>query len=74
MFKAVVRCANDCIYTKNNYILLMLCKMLILLLFFGGPTCTGKSSFAINLSKEITGVIINSDAMQVYKQWCYASL
>ena len=32
-----------------------------------GPTCTGKSSFAINLSKEINGVIINSDAMPVYK-------
>ena len=37
------------------------------IMFICGPTCTGKSSFAIHLSKEINGVIINSDAMQVYK-------
>ena len=37
------------------------------IIFICGPTCTGKSSVAINLSKETNGVIINSDAMQVYK-------
>jgi tRNA A37 N6-isopentenylltransferase MiaA len=37
------------------------------IMFICGPTCTGKSSFATNLSKEINGVIMNSDAMQVYK-------
>ena len=54
------------VYTLKIRIVLILCKMLILC-FFCGPTCTGKSSVAINLSKETNGVIINSDAMQVYK-------
>ncbi len=37
------------------------------LIFIVGPTCIGKSSFAINLAKKIGGEIINADSMQVYK-------
>ena len=33
-----------------------------------GPTASGKSSFAIKLSKKINGEIINADSMQVYKE------
>ena len=36
--------------------------------FITGPTCIGKSSFAINLSKQIKGEIINADSMQIYKE------
>ena len=36
------------------------------LYFITGPTCIGKSSLAIRLSKKINGVIINADSMQVY--------
>ena len=36
------------------------------LYFIAGPTCIGKSSLAIRLSKKINGVIINADSMQVY--------
>ncbi len=36
--------------------------------FITGPTGIGKSKFAINLSKEINGEIINADSMQIYKE------
>ena len=38
------------------------------IILIAGPTASGKSSFAIKLSKKIKGEIINSDSMQVYKQ------
>ena len=33
-----------------------------------GPTASGKSNFAIKLSKKVNGEIINADSMQVYKE------
>ena len=33
-----------------------------------GPTASGKSSLAIQLAKEIDGVIINADSRQIYKE------
>ena len=33
----------------------------------GGPTASGKSQLAIDLAKELDGVVINADASQVYK-------
>lgn len=33
----------------------------------GGPTASGKSSLAIKLAQQIKGVIVNGDAIQVYK-------
>ena len=41
-------------------------KSKIILIY--GPTASGKSSFAIKLSKKINGEIINADSMQVYKE------
>lgn len=35
--------------------------------FLCGPTASGKSDFAIKLAQKKEGVIVNSDAMQVYK-------
>ena len=35
--------------------------------FICGPTASGKSDFAIMLAQKTGGIIINSDAMQVYK-------
>lgn len=32
-----------------------------------GPTASGKSSFAHNLAREIGGVIINADSVQIYR-------
>lgn len=32
-----------------------------------GPTASGKSQLAIDIAKEISGVIINADSMQIYK-------
>ncbi len=36
--------------------------------FITGPTGIGKSEFAINLSKKISGEIINADSMQIYEE------
>ena len=36
--------------------------------FITGPTGIGKSAFALNLSKQINGEILNADSMQIYKQ------
>ena len=36
--------------------------------FITGPTASGKSKFAIDLSKKIKGEIVNADSMQIYKE------
>jgi len=36
-------------------------------IIIGGPTATGKTSFAISLAKELNGEIVNADSMQVYR-------
>ena len=36
--------------------------------FIVGPTAIGKSKFAINISKQLNGEIINADSMQIYKE------
>ena len=36
--------------------------------FIIGPTAIGKSSLALNISKQINGEIINADSMQIYKE------
>ena len=41
-------------------------KSKIILIY--GPTASGKSNFAIKLSKKVNGEIINADSMQVYKE------
>ena len=41
-------------------------KSKIILIY--GPTASGKSKFAIQLSRKLNGEIINADSMQVYKQ------
>ena len=41
-------------------------KKKIILLF--GPTASGKSRLAVDISKEYNGEIINADSMQVYKE------
>ena len=41
-------------------------KSKIILIY--GPTASGKSNFAIKISKKINGEIINADSMQVYKE------
>ena len=38
------------------------------IILISGPTASGKSNFAINLAKKVSGEIINADSMQVYKQ------
>lgn len=38
------------------------------LIVIGGPTASGKSSLAINLAKQIDGIIINADSVQIYKE------
>ena len=41
-------------------------KSKIILIY--GPTASGKSKFAIRLSKKINGEIVNADSIQVYKE------
>ena len=41
-------------------------KSKIILIY--GPTASGKSEFAIKIAKKISGEIINSDSMQIYKE------
>jgi len=36
-------------------------------LFIAGPTASGKSALSMRLAKDLNGVIINADSMQVYK-------
>ena len=38
------------------------------IIIIAGPTASGKSEFAIDLAKEVSGTIINFDSMQVYKE------
>ena len=38
------------------------------IILISGPTASGKSTFAIQIAKKISGEIINADSMQVYKQ------
>jgi len=33
----------------------------------GGPTASGKSALAVDLAEELGGVVINADAMQIYR-------
>ena len=37
------------------------------LIIVAGPTCVGKSLLAMRLAKEINGVLINADSVQVYE-------
>ncbi len=37
------------------------------LIVIAGPSCVGKSMLAIKLAKEINGVLINADSVQVYQ-------
>lgn len=37
------------------------------IIVIAGPTASGKSSLALNLAKQTSGVVINADSMQVYK-------
>ena len=37
-------------------------------LLIAGPTASGKSALALKLAKERDGVIINADALQVYRE------
>ena len=36
-------------------------------IIIAGPTCVGKSAIAVALAKQINGVILNADSVQVYK-------
>ena len=38
------------------------------IVLISGPTASGKSKFAIKISKKINGEIINADSMQIYKE------
>ena len=37
------------------------------IIIIAGPTASGKSGLALDLAKDLNGVIINADSMQVYK-------
>ena len=37
------------------------------IILISGPTCSGKSKFALKVAKKVNGEIINADSMQVYK-------
>ena len=45
-------------------------KKIILL---AGPTASGKSKLAIQLTKKLNGEIINADSMQIYKEFSILS-
>ncbi len=38
-------------------------------ILIAGPTASGKSALSLKLSKDLNGVIINADALQVYGLW-----
>ena len=38
------------------------------IIVIAGPTASGKSGLALDLAKELNGVVINADSMQVYKE------
>lgn len=37
-------------------------------LIVAGPTCSGKSALALQLAQALSGVVINADSMQVYRE------
>ena len=37
------------------------------LIIIAGPTCVGKSMLAMKLAKQINGVLVNADSVQVYE-------
>jgi tRNA dimethylallyltransferase len=39
-----------------------------LALIVAGPTCSGKSALALAIARRVSGTIINSDAMQTYRE------
>ena len=43
------------------------------LILIAGPTASGKSKLAIEIAKKIKGEIINTDSMQVYKEFSILS-
>lgn len=38
-------------------------------ILLAGPTASGKTALAITLAQELDGIVINADALQVYRQW-----
>jgi tRNA dimethylallyltransferase len=38
-------------------------------ILIAGPTASGKSALGITLARRYKGVVINADALQVYRQW-----
>ena len=38
------------------------------MIVIGGPTASGKSALAVDLAERLDGVVINADAMQVYRE------
>lgn len=38
------------------------------IIVIAGPTCSGKSGIALQLAKDIDGVIVNGDSRQIYKE------
>ena len=38
-------------------------------ILIAGPTASGKSALGITLAQKYNGVVINADALQVYRQW-----
>ncbi len=36
-------------------------------ILIAGPTASGKSAVALALARELNGVVVNADAMQVYR-------
>ncbi len=43
-------------------------QQLPLALFLAGPTCSGKSALAMMLARQIGGIVINADSMQIYEE------
>ena len=39
------------------------------IILISGPTGSGKSNFAVQVSEKIKGEIINADSMQIYKEF-----
>jgi phosphate starvation-inducible PhoH-like protein len=37
-------------------------------LIVAGPTCSGKSALALGIAEAVGGIVINADAMQVYRE------
>ena len=37
------------------------------IIVIGGPTCVGKSDYAVNIALKYDGEIVNADSVQLYK-------